>query len=88
MEAEGAAPGAGDGAPMCQPSLMEFGVVIPHHEIGTDPGAIRAFAQGAEELGAGHLMVYDHVLGAKRDRPGGFQGPYDSDTAFHEPFVL
>lgn len=83
-----AAPEAGDGVPMCQPSLMEFGVVIPHHEIGTDPGAIRAFAQGAEELGAGHLMVYDHVLGAKRDRPGGFQGPYDSNTAFHEPFVL
>ena len=67
---------------------MELGIVIPHNEIGTDPGAIRAFAQGAEELGAGHIMVYDHVLGAKRDRPGGFKGPYDSDTAFHEPFVL
>ncbi|MED5571105.1 MAG: LLM class F420-dependent oxidoreductase, partial [Actinomycetota bacterium] len=73
---------------MCDPSFMEFGVVIPHNEIGTDPGAITAFAQGAEELGAGHLMIYDHVLGAQRDRPGGFKGPYDSDTAFHEPFVL
>ena len=60
---------------MCDPSFMEFGVVIPHNEIGTDPGAITAFAQGAEELGAGHLMIYDHVLGAQRDRPGGFRAP-------------
>ena len=67
---------------------MAFGVVIPHHELGTDPGAIRAFAQGAEELGATHLLVYDHVVGAPRDRAGGFDGPYDSDTAFHEPMVL
>ena len=27
---------------------MELGVVFPHHEIGTDPGAIKAFAQAAE----------------------------------------
>jgi probable F420-dependent oxidoreductase len=67
---------------------MEIGAVIPHNEIGTDPGAIRAYAQGAEELGVGHLLIYDHVLGANRDRPGGFQGPYDKDIAFHEPFVL
>ena len=67
---------------------MEFGAVVPHHEIGTDPGAIRAYAQGAEELGCTHLLIYDHVMGADRDRPGGFQGPYDKDVAFHEPFVL
>ena len=67
---------------------MEIGAVIPHHEIGNDPGAIRAFAQGAEELGSTHLLVYDHVVGADRNRPGGFEGPYDSNTAFHEPMVL
>ncbi|HUF84473.1 MAG TPA: LLM class F420-dependent oxidoreductase [Acidimicrobiia bacterium] len=67
---------------------MQIGAVIPHHEIGTDPGAIRAFAQGAEALGITHLLVYDHVMGVRRDRPGGFEGPYDSDVAFHEPFVL
>ena len=67
---------------------MEIGAVIPHHEIGNDPGAVRAFAQGAEELGATHLVIYDHVMGADRDRPGGFEGPYDKDVAFHEPFVL
>ena len=67
---------------------MDIGAVISHHEIGNDPGAIRAFAQGAEELGVTHLMIYDHVVGVDRNRPGGFVGPYDSNTAFHEPMVL
>ena len=31
---------------------MEYGIVLPHNEIGTDPGAIKAFAQGAEALAA------------------------------------
>lgn len=66
---------------------MQFGVVFPHHEIGTDPGAIKAFAQGAEALGASHLLIYDHVLGADPDRPGGWKGMYDKDVAFHEPLT-
>ncbi len=67
---------------------MHIGAVIPHNEIGNDPGAIKAYAQGAEELGMTHLLVYDHVVGVDRNRPGGFEGPYDSNTAFHEPMVL
>lgn len=66
---------------------MEFGAVFPHNEIGTDPGAIRAYAQGIEALGATHLLIYDHVLGADPQRPGGWKGPYDKDVAFHEPFT-
>jgi probable F420-dependent oxidoreductase len=67
---------------------MRIGAVLPHHEIGTDPGAIKAYAQGIEAQGIDHLLVYDHVLGADPDRPGGFQGPYDKDVAFHEPFAF
>ena len=67
---------------------MEIGAVLPHHEIGTDPGAIRDYAQGVEALGCTHLLIYDHVMGADRDRPGGFQGPYDKDVAFHEPLTI
>ena len=67
---------------------MEIGAVVPHNEIGTDPGAIKAYAQGVEELGATHLLIYDHVMGADRNRPGGFTGNYDKDTAFHEPFAF
>lgn len=67
---------------------MKLGVVFPHHEIGTDPGAVRAYAEGAEALGADHMLLYDHVLGADPDRPGGWSGPYDKDVAFHEPFTI
>lgn len=67
---------------------MRIGAVLPHDEIGTDPGAIRAYAEGLEGLGVANLLVYDHVLGADRDRPGGFEGVYDKDVAFHEPFVV
>lgn len=68
---------------------MKKGVVFPHHEIGTDPGAIKAFAQGAEsELGADHILIYDHVLGADPNRPGGWNGPYDHEVAFHEPLTV
>jgi probable F420-dependent oxidoreductase len=73
---------------MTASQAMEIGAVLPHNEIGNDPGAIRAYAQGLEELGATHLLIYDHVMGADRDRPGGFTGPYDSEVAFHEPFTL
>ncbi|MFM7121576.1 MAG: LLM class F420-dependent oxidoreductase [Gammaproteobacteria bacterium] len=66
---------------------MQFGAVLPHNEIGTDPGAMRAWAQGVEALGATHILIYDHVLGADPNRPGGWQGGYDKDTAFHEPLT-
>lgn len=67
---------------------MRIGAVLPHNEIGTDPGAIKAYLQGLEAQGITHLLIYDHVLGADPDRPGGFQGPYDKDVAFHEPFTF
>ena len=66
---------------------MEFGAVLPHNEIGTDPGAMKAYAQGVEALGATHLLIYDHVLGADPARAGGWKGAYDKDVAFHEPFT-
>ncbi len=66
---------------------MKIGIVFPQTEIGNDPAAIRDFAHAAEWLGFAHMLFYDHVLGADRSRPGGFQGPYDKDTPFHEPFV-
>ncbi|MEM7003218.1 MAG: LLM class F420-dependent oxidoreductase [Pseudomonadota bacterium] len=66
---------------------MQIGAVLPHNEIGTDPGAIKAYAQGVEAAGFSHMLLYDHVLGADRNRPGGFEGPYDKDTQFHEPLT-
>lgn len=67
---------------------MQIGVVFPQTEIGNDPAVIRDYAQTAEGLGYSHLLVYDHVLGANPERPGGWSGPYTWLTPFHEIFVL
>ncbi len=67
---------------------MKIGVVFPQTEFGSDPVAIRDYAQTAESLGFTHIIAYDHVLGANPDRPGGWSGPYTYQSAFQEPFVL
>lgn len=67
---------------------MKFGVVFPQLEIGSDPVVIKDYVQTAEALGYDYLLIYDHVLGANPDRPGGWRGPYTYQSMFHEPFVL
>jgi probable F420-dependent oxidoreductase len=67
---------------------MRIGAILPQTEIGRDPGALRAYAEGVEELGFAHLLVYDHVLGAGTANRPDWQGPYTSESQFHEPFVL
>lgn len=67
---------------------MRIGVVFPQTEIGSDPGAVREYAQAAEEMGYSHILAYDHVLGANVATRPGWRGPYTSETLFHEPFVL
>ncbi|MCC6437474.1 MAG: TIGR03619 family F420-dependent LLM class oxidoreductase [Acidimicrobiales bacterium] len=58
---------------------MRIGVVFPSNEIGGDTGAVRAFAQAAEQLGYAHLEAFDHVVG----QPGDYAG-----RLWREPFVL
>jgi probable F420-dependent oxidoreductase len=67
---------------------MKIGVVFPQTEIGADRGAVRAYTERVEELGFSHLLAYDHVLGADPEVHKPWQGPYNVDTTFHEPFVL
>lgn len=67
---------------------MKVGVVFPQTEIGADPEVIAQFATTAEAAGYGHLVVYDHVLGASTASRPDWQGPYTSESMFHEPFVL
>ena len=43
---------------------MQIGAIFPQTEIGSDPGAIKEYAQAAEGLGYSHLFIADHVLGA------------------------
>lgn len=54
---------------------MRVGISLPVRELGNDLGAIKAFAQAADELGCTHLRVPDQVL-----RPG--------SGALHEPMML
>jgi probable F420-dependent oxidoreductase len=67
---------------------VKVGAVFPQLEIGTDPEAIARYARTVEELGYDHLVIFDHVLGADSNRPGGWTGVYDHRSMFHEPFVL
>ena len=66
---------------------MRYGAIFPQTEIGTDPIAIRDYAQAVEGLGYDYLLAYDHVLGAD---PEGREGrwPYTYLSSFHEPFAL
>jgi len=67
---------------------VQVGAVFPQLEIGTDPNVIATYARTVEELGYDHLVIFDHVLGADSNRPGGWSGVYDHRSMFHEPFVL
>lgn len=68
---------------------MRFGAVFPTTEIGTDPIAVRDYAQAAEALGCVRLTAYDHILGADHaNREPALRGPYTQHDPFHEPFVL
>ena len=67
---------------------MRIGVVFPQTELAASPGVLRAYAQGVEELGFAHILAYHHVVGADPEVHRGWQGPYNIDTTFHEPFVM
>src|SRR6201989_2114232 len=68
--------------------MMKAGVVYPQIELGGDPGAVKAFAQAAEDLGYDHIILYDHVLGAVHaGREPKLTGPYKETDPFHEPLI-
>jgi probable F420-dependent oxidoreductase len=67
---------------------MKLGVVFPQTEIGSDPAAVREYAQAAETLGYNHILAYDHVLGANIASRPGWNPPYTNKDPFYEPFVL
>ena len=67
---------------------MRASAVFPQLEIGTDPDVIAKYGRTVEALGYERLVIFDHVLGADPNRPGGWTGAYDHRSAFHEPLVL
>lgn len=69
-------------------TCMELGVVFPQTEIGSDPIAVREFAEAAEDLGYSQILAYDHVLGADTSTRPDWKGAYTMHSSFHEPLVL
>ncbi len=67
---------------------MQIGVVFPQTEIGSDVGAVRAYATRVEQLGYCHVVAYDHVVGADPRVHQGWDGPYDFQSTFHEPLSV
>ena len=64
---------------------MHLGVTFPQTEIGTDPLAIRDYAQAASDLGYSHIVAGEHVLSPGYSHPKEV-APYRA--TFHEPFAL
>jgi alkanesulfonate monooxygenase SsuD/methylene tetrahydromethanopterin reductase-like flavin-dependent oxidoreductase (luciferase family) len=75
---------------MKQPAgTLRIGVVYPQTELRGDPGAVRQFGTGAEDLGFDHILTYDHVLGAVHaGRTPPLTGPYTEHDPFHDPLVM
>ena len=67
---------------------MRIGVIYPQFEYGSDPQAIRDYAQTAEALAYTHIGADDHIIGPNPQRPGGWTGWVTFKTPFFEPFVL
>lgn len=73
---------------------MHVGTIFSQADSGTDAAAIRHWALTADEAGFHHVMAYDHVLGATRERlTGGSIGqfgdpPYTDEDTFHEILTL
>jgi len=68
---------------------MELGAIFPQTEIGPDPGAVRDFVQGLEDLDYHHMFIADHVLGADpayHHHPS--LGRYSHRSVIHEPLTL
>ena len=58
---------------------MRIGATFPQTEIGSDPAAIRDYAQAVEDMGYTHILAYDHVIGANAGSRPGWSGPYTNE---------
>jgi probable F420-dependent oxidoreductase len=66
-----------------------LGVVLPQAEIDTtDPLVVRDFAVRMEQAGFDHLLAFEHVLGADSTQRPGWDGHYNHESPFLEPFAL
>jgi probable F420-dependent oxidoreductase len=68
---------------------LHLGVVLPQAEIDTtEPLVVRDFAVRMEQAGFDHLLAFEHVLGADSTQRPGWDGYYNHESPFLEPFAL
>ena len=68
---------------------MKLGVIFPQTECGTDIAAISEFVRAVEAMGADHLFVADHVLGADpRFHSHPSLATYSHEAVVHEALTL
>jgi probable F420-dependent oxidoreductase len=67
---------------------MQLGAVLSQNEIGTDLGALRAYAQAAQDLGYDFLVVADHVVGADAADHPALDRTFPLENTMHEPLAL
>jgi len=68
---------------------LRLGVVLPQAEIDTtDPLVVGDFAVRMEQAGFDHLLAFEHVLGADSTKRPGWEGYYNHESPFLEPFAL
>jgi probable F420-dependent oxidoreductase len=67
----------------------KLGVIFPQTECGTDIGAIGEFVRAVEAMGADHLFVADHVLGADpKFHAHPSLATYSHEAVVHEALTL
>ena len=66
---------------------MQTGAVLGQNELG-DAGAIRAYAQGVQQLGYDFLVTADHVVGADPAAHPELERVYPLASVLHEPLTL
>jgi probable F420-dependent oxidoreductase len=67
---------------------VQIGAVLPQGDIGADVGALRDYAQAAQDLGYDFLVTSDHVVGAdKADYPH-LDRVFAIESFQHEPLTL
>jgi probable F420-dependent oxidoreductase len=73
---------------MSDSAALRPGITFPQGAISADPDDLRTYVTGIAALGYDHLVVPDHILGADPLVHPGWNGVYDIEDGFHEPFVL
>src|SRR5690242_15604814 len=81
--------------------VMRIGVIFPQNQagigisgthsgtpFGTDPVAVRDWAQAADDLGFDHIGLYEHIIGPDLARHPDLTGGYTNENTWHEPLVL